>query len=71
MARDDPNSADFFVGSATVLGFESYRIADRGTWFINALCKAIREHAFNDSKHFSDICVKVNRVSHTMDGLID
>ena len=58
-----PDQSDFFIGLAVVQGFESYRMGDRGSWFIQELCNNIKEYAFADQKHFPDIFTKANRVS--------
>jgi len=47
-----PKEADFLVSYSTLEGNESYRDEDDGTWYIQMLCKAVREE---ESKEISAI----------------
>ncbi|XP_007501681.2 caspase-8 isoform X1 [Monodelphis domestica] len=38
-----PNEADFLLGMATVENYVSYRDSARGTWYIQSLCKNLKE----------------------------
>lgn len=38
-----PDEADFLLGMATVKNFVSYREPMRGTWYIQSLCKSLKE----------------------------
>jgi caspase 8 len=38
-----PDEADFLLGMATVTNCVSYRDPLRGTWFIQSLCRSLKE----------------------------
>ncbi len=43
-----PKEVDFLFAYSTLEGYESYRDEDNGTWYIQMLCKAIREEESKD-----------------------
>ncbi|XP_074047757.1 caspase-8 isoform X2 [Macrotis lagotis] len=62
-----PNEADFLLGMATVDDFISYRHITEGTWYIQSLCKNLKERCPR-GEHILDILTEVNsEVSQKMD----
>jgi len=53
-----PRSPDFLLGLATVPGFVSYRSKSSGSWYIQALCKAL--HKYHNTEDLWTILTEVN-----------
>lgn len=58
-ARNSPAYSDLLVCVSAVPGFTSFRDTERGSWFIQTLCKKIQE--LSDSKHLLDILTETSR----------
>jgi len=54
-----PNRADFFIGSATIEDFVSYRSTEHGSFFIRHLCNELQENGHK--LYIEDIMREVNR----------
>lgn len=58
----DPMRSDFCIAKSTITGFVSYRHEEKGTWFVQTLCKSVRQ--LSNRLHLLDILTKVcNEVS--------
>ncbi|CAG7826807.1 unnamed protein product [Allacma fusca] len=70
-----PNAADIFVAFSCPLGQYSWRNRYEGSWFIQAVCKVLREEAYNTDLQtlFTHVAreVAVNKQSSTTDPASD
>ncbi|KAK2162969.1 hypothetical protein LSH36_88g00021 [Paralvinella palmiformis] len=53
-----PVEADFVYAYSTVAGYYSWRNSTKGSWFIQAMCKMLKQHAYN--MNFVQILTRVN-----------